>query len=239
MEKLKQRNILPKNLEENLISLIELRDNATHFIAPQMTKQIQELGFACIKNYITVIKKWELEIDLNKYNFYLMPLAYVDDKIEAESVLTSETKNYFNFIQTKIKDQDKSDKDFDIVISIDINFKKGNSFDSIGMQYNEEGIPIILSEKNIREKYPLTYKEIIAKCKERYSDFCQNKNFNSIMSAIKNEKKIHYVRILDPNNKKSQKQSFYSTNIWKELDKHYMVNKGKIQNAPSNLFNEK
>jgi len=56
IEKLKQNNLISKNLLENLNALIELRDNAIHFIAPQITKHIQELGFACVKNYLTIIK---------------------------------------------------------------------------------------------------------------------------------------------------------------------------------------
>jgi hypothetical protein len=61
IEKLKQQSLLSKNLEENIYSLIELRDNSIHFFNPQtITKQIQELGFACIKNYITTIKNWKL-----------------------------------------------------------------------------------------------------------------------------------------------------------------------------------
>jgi hypothetical protein len=190
-----------------------------------------------VKNYITIIKKWELEIDLSKYNFYLMPLAYVEAQVEAESILTSEMKNYFNFIQTKIKNQDDTDKDFDIAITIDIEFKKGNSFgDFIGMKYDPEGIPIILSEENIREKFPLTYSDILTKCKEKYSDFCQNKRFNKIMQDIKINEKLHHTRRLDTSNKNSQKKDFYSTNIFQVLDEHYTTKKLKIQDIQSNLF---
>jgi len=237
IEKLQQKNLLSKNLVENLISLIELRDNAIHFIAPQLTKYIQELGFACVKNYITIIKKWELKIDLSKYNFYLMPLAYVDAKIEIESVLTSETKKYLYFIQNKINNKDETDNDFDIAISIDIHFRKDNSFDFIGVKYDEAGVPIFFSEENIRVNFPLGYKDITTKCKERYSDFSQNKNFHKIMSEIKNNNKLHHERKLDPNNKNSQRKSFFNTNIWKELDNHYTKNKIINQNISPNLFN--
>jgi hypothetical protein len=238
IDKLNQLKKLPKNLEENINSLIELRDNVVHFVVPNITKQIQELGFACIKNYITIIKKWELEIDLSKYNFYLMPLAYVDAKIEAESILTSETKLYLDFIQSKIKNQDNTDEDFDIAISIDIKFKKGNSFDSIGMKYDQNGVPIILSEENIRERFSLTYSDVTTKGKERYSDFIQNSIFHKTMSEIKTDNKIHHTRILDPDNKKSQKKDFYSTNIWKELDKHYTVKQKKKKDTQPNLFDD-
>jgi len=237
IDKLKSQNHIPPNLEENINSLIELRDNAIHFITSNITKQVQELGFACIKNYVAVIKKWKIEIDLSKYNLYLMPLAYIDAKIETKAVLTNETKSYLDFIQTKIKNKDDSDSEFDIVVSIDVKFIKGNSFDSIGVKYGEDGIPISLSEENIREKFPLTFKDITGQCKTRYSNFVQNNIFYTIMRQIKNDKKLHYERKLDPNNKKTQKQSFFSTNIWKEFDKHYCkVMKSQNTKTEPDLF---
>lgn len=222
VEVLKFQNELPTPLVDNIYSIIELRDNSIHFINTRsITKQIQELGFACIKNYITIIKKWNLEIDLSEYNFYLMPLAYVDARIEADSVLTSEAQLYVDFIKSKLNNQKNTDEEFDIAISIDIGFKKGSSFDSIGVKYDSEGVAIALSEENIRERFPLTHGDVTKKCRERYSDFKQNKQFNDIMKQVKLDNKLHHSRKLNPNNKKSIQQIFYSSNIWKELDNHY------------------
>jgi len=212
---------LPKNLVKNIESIIELRDNSVHFVNDNtMVKEIQELGFACIKNYMSIIQKWGVEIDLSEYNFYLMPLAYVDSKIYAESILTSETKNYLDFVKDKMIST--NDDDFDIAISIDINFKKTNSFDGLGIYYDKNGVAITLTEENIREKYPLSHKDILTKSKFRYSDFKQNSIFNSRMKMIKQNKTLYYSRILDPGNNKSQAKPFYSTNIWQELDKYYI-----------------
>ncbi|HHV86636.1 MAG TPA: hypothetical protein GXX42_12620 [Petrimonas sp.] len=33
------------------------------------------------------------------------------------------------------------------------------------------GLSIVLSEENIRNKFPWTYKDVTEKCKKRYSDF--------------------------------------------------------------------
>ncbi|WP_165041348.1 DUF3644 domain-containing protein [Dysgonomonas sp. ZJ709] len=223
--RLKEKLVVSKNLIESIESLIELRDNAIHFInSKPITKQVQELGFANIKNYISTIKKWELEIDLSEYNFYLMPLAYVDARVDAGSILTDETKNYLNLIKSKIQNQDIADQEFDIAISIDIDFKKGNSFDekALGFKYDPDGIGIALSEEDIRKKFPWTHADLIDKCKERYSNFKQGVDFNTKMKVIKANEKLHHNRKLDPANKKSQGKPFYSSNIFKELDKHFI-----------------
>lgn len=213
---------LSKNLNNSIEALVELRDNAIHFHNnSSISKEIQELGFACIKNYMHIIHKWSLEIDLSTYNFYLMPLAYVDSKILTEGVITGEVKNYLQFVKEKIDNHDENDDDFDIAISIDVSFTKANSFDSIGFKYDENGIPITISEEDILNKYPLTYIDITSKSKTRYNNFKQDKIFHKIMKEVKEDDKLYHERKLDPDNPSSMKKGFYSTNIWKVLDKNY------------------
>jgi hypothetical protein len=222
IKRLKTDETLPTNLTESIESLIELRDNAIHFVNTQdVTKQIQELGFANIKNYISIIKKWSIEIDLSSYNFYLMPLAYVDSRMEADAILTSEVENYLSFIKSKIENQDSTDTDFDIAISIDIDFKKGSSFESLPFRYDPDGVPIALNDNDWRKRHPWSHAQLIEKCKERYTDFKYNNDFHRIMKGIKNNPKLHHSRKLDPDNKKSPVKPFYSPNVFKELDKHY------------------
>lgn len=221
IELLKPSKVVDHNLYENIYALIELRDNAIHFINTEsITIQIQELGFATIKNYLTFIKNNDIDIDFSKYNFYLMPLAYVDSKMEAEAALTEETKNYIDLIKRSIERKDE-EGDYDIAISIDINFKKGSSFDALGFKYDEVGVPVMIREEDIKKRFPLSYKDIWTKCKTRYSDFKKNNRFNGIMKRIQANEKLTHTRKLDADNPKTVKQMFYSTNIWKELDKEY------------------
>jgi hypothetical protein len=223
IKKLEDKDIkLNSNLIDSIDSLIELRDNAIHFHnEKQISKELQELGFACIKNYMNIIKKWNIDIDLSIYNFYLMPLAYVDSRVEADSVITDEVKKYLNFVENKVQNSEIEDEDFTIAISIDISFNKSNSFDGIGMQYDPNGVPVALSEEDIRDKFPLTDKELKEKAKTRYSDFKQDQSFHTLMREIKLNIKLCHERRLDIQNPKSVKQKFYSTNIWKEFDKKY------------------
>ena len=221
LELLKPSKIINNNLVENISVLIELRDNAIHFVnLSPITTQIQEIGFATIKNYLTFVKNNNIELDLSKYNFYLMPLAYVNSKIGAEAALTDETKNYVNLIKQSLERKDE-DGEYDIAISIDINFKKGTSFDALAVKYDEDGVPILLKEEDIKKKFPLSYKDVWTMCMNRYSDFKKNKKFNNIMKRIQTNNKLTHIRKLDADNPKTIQQKFYSTNIWKELDKEY------------------
>lgn len=218
---LDNQKYLPTNLRDNIEALIELRDNSIHFAnMDDISRQIQELGFACIKNYITLIKEKKIEIDISNYNFYLMPLAYVSSNMVSESVLTEETKNYLTLVKSKIA-KEESDQNYDIAITIDIDFKKGSSFDGLGFTYDKDGIKVALTEENIRKRYPWDNAELIRRCKMRYSDFIQNKNWNAQRNEIKNDPKLYRVRLLDPGNPKSAKKGFYSTNVFSYLDSYY------------------
>ena len=219
---LDEKNELPKNLKNNLESMIELRDNSVHFVnLSSLSKQIQELGFACVKNYIAAIKLWNLSIDISRYNLYLMPLAYVDEKIIVDSVVTADNENYVSFVKRLLESDQDDDQDFDIAISIDIEFKKGNSFDAIGVKYDADGTVVTLTEEQILRKFPWTYKEVAKRCKERYADFKQDRQFNSFVAEIKTNPKLSAHRKLYVGNSKSPKTVYYSVNVLKYFDEKY------------------
>lgn len=221
MFRLKQQGMLRTNLLHNIEALIELRDNAIHFTnTTPITKQVQELGFACIKNYISVIKEWRLEIDLSEYNFYLMPLAYIDERKVVDGTLTTEAENYIRLIKEKLLSEDKDDEDYDIAISIDVGFKKGNSFDSVNFVYAPDGLKVTVSEEAMNQNYPWKWSTVVSKCKARYKDFVQNKRMHDIFKEIRKNPKLSYQKHLYPD-KQHSTVYFYSTNVLKEFDKYY------------------
>jgi hypothetical protein len=60
-------------LKANIDGLIEIRDNAVHYINNSLSleKLIQELGTACLQNYMKVMESW-FQRTLSQYNFYLI-----------------------------------------------------------------------------------------------------------------------------------------------------------------------
>lgn len=223
IRKLEQANFkLSKNHFSSIESLVELRDNAIHFYNDKfISREIQELGFAWIKNYMHIIKKWEMDINLSTYNFYLMPLAYVDSKVFSEGIITDEIKNYLEFVKEKIDNQEVGDKEFDIAISIDVSFAKSNSFEALGFKFDPNGLSINFTEEDIRNKFPLTYEDVRLKAKSRYINFKQNSDFNQLMRKIKLDVKLFHERRLDTENPNSSKKGYYSSNIWKSFDEKY------------------
>ncbi len=221
IENLNKKQKIPEPIINNIAILTELRDNAIHFINyDDISKQVQELGFACIKNYMTYIKEHSIEIDVNKYNLYLMPLAYINEKVIADVEFRGEIKNFLSYSK-KLKIESTSS--YDVLLSIDVQFKKGNSLDAIKVKTSDNAdVTISLSEEDILKKYPWNYKKVAYEAKKRYSDFKQNNTFNKAISEIKNQEKLAIERKLYPDNPNSNNKTYYySTNVWNILDKYF------------------
>ena len=113
------------------------------------------------------------------------------------------------------------ESDFDIAISIDVDFKKGNTFDSVGIRYDAEGVKIELTEENIKTKFPWSYSEMTSRCRTRYKDFKQDAKYNNLVKEIKQNKKLCIPRPLYFDNPKSQKTHYYNSNVLQFFDNHY------------------
>lgn len=52
-----------------------------------------------------------------KYNFYLMPLAYPDSKVSAETVMTYESAKHLDFVKSIVNDSDNDDIKYYVAIT--------------------------------------------------------------------------------------------------------------------------
>ena len=100
--------------------------------------------------------------------------------------------------------------------------EKGSSFDALGFKYDENGIPVMIREEYIKKRFPLSYTDVLQKCKIRYSDFKRNTKSNDIMKRIKTNEKLTHVRKLDADNPKTMKKMFYSS-LYCLHDKHVLI----------------
>lgn len=225
IKKVEGMGVMPPNVKENIELLVELRDASIHFVNDgSLSKQIQELGFACIKNYMNIVRDWGVDVNLDQYNLYLMPLAYISNREIIDPVdLTDGEEKFIEYAKSVLSNKANTDDgQYDVAIQIELNFKKGNAFDAIGVKYDPEGIPVNITEESLMRSFPWSYHEVCAKCRKRYdNNFKQNKDFHDVMHHIKKNDRLYHERLLDPGNPKSPKKGFYSSNVLQELDKHY------------------
>lgn len=150
-----------------------------------------------------------------------MPLAYVNEKVIVDSVMTTETTKYVDYVKSLMERCPTSDSSYDIAISIDVKFDKKSSFDSLACKMSKDGTPVYLKEEDFRAKYPLTYRDIMEKSKLLYRDFKADNTFKRYMKEFKTNERLSHERRLDEQNVKSPNKFFYSSGVFQELDKYY------------------
>ena len=215
---------IDKTLKEHLNSLIEIRDNAVHFLNNPVVfqKTFLEIAIASIRGYETFLEE-EFNFSLKKSNFSIIPISFDMSKIIKPASLSKESpemRKLLAFLINTRKNTSISNK-YDVALNIDVKFSRSQE-GALSVKYDKEGIPIFQeSEDAFISKYPLSYNDLTNKLKNRYTDFKINRKFYDIKSTLEKNDKFSKPRFLDINNPKSSRKIYYSTEIIKEFDKHY------------------
>ena len=78
-----------------------------------------------------------------------------------------------------------------------------------------------LSEEDIRDKYPLTYSDLVIGMRKMYPDFKQNNRFHSLKKKLEKDGHLCFVRYLDQGNPRSPTKKLYNPAIYEHFSKHY------------------
>jgi hypothetical protein len=217
---------LDKTLRANLESVIEIRDNSIHFYNKDklLDKKIQEICTASLKSYLTCIADW-FRYDMSKYNFYLMPISFYHPfEIESRSVnsLARQEKNLLKYFKEKENKNPYSEEAIhNFSLKLTTRFEKGDV--GISIRRGSSGVSISFSEDDLfKNKFNITYRDLVVNCKKRYSNFSPNQKFNNIMKEVKTRQDVLCKkRYFDPIKKTGEPKIFYCSEVYKELDKHY------------------
>lgn len=216
----------------NIETLIEIRDNAIHFVNNDISlqKKTMELGTACLQNYLSALREW-FNRDMSQFNFYLMPLSfYPQMNVDNHTIIDgSELALFLKHIYELEQTYPSSvESNYNVTLNYEVRIKKATNPDYtiFVTDKSEEGMAVRIEEEDVfKTKYPMTYKTLIAKLMERYSDFKQGKKFYDIKRKLENPtihgERFCRFRYLDSFEKKGSKKPYYSPEIIKELDKYY------------------
>lgn len=224
-KKLVEKGVLDPSAGKNLEAMIELRDSVVHFYnrSPLFVQRLQELGAACVKNFAAAIVDW-FQRDLGEFNFFLMPLSFVElDTSTAAVILNPHEKKFFTFVNTlEPKTADPYSR-YSVTVNVELRFTKSRAKDALAMQLTDDpNAPAVrLTDEQIRERYPLDYAKLTDECKKRYANFKVNQEYHLYRKALQGDKRYCHVRELDPGNPKSAKKMFFNPNIFSEFDRRY------------------
>lgn len=213
-------------VRENLELICEVRDNAVHFMNKgfDISKLVQELGTACLRNYLILIRRW-FAIDMSSYNFFLMPLAFVHEELQIEVVnLNADERKLIEFLRSRTSTSAEANKDgFNVALHLDIKFSrsKADSAQRVIVTNDPSATHVTLSEEDIREKYPWDFQILTTRMKKRYSNFVQNKMYHDLRKPLEEDERYCKKRYLDPAKTSGIGKCFYNPNIIGAFDEHY------------------
>lgn len=222
--KLHASGVLDGLARQNIDALREIRDSSVHFYNRNtlFAIRLQEVGSACVKNFVQACKDW-FAFDLSCYNFYLMPLAFVDTSTAAALVtLNKEESNLIQYIAALDAANDPN-SDYSVSVNVELRFSKSKASDALAVQMSNDpnAAKVQLTQEQFKDKYPLNFNDLKNRCKKRYSNCVLNKKFHIIKASLLENQKYSITKVLDPDNPKSVKQVWYSEAVFTELDKHY------------------
>jgi hypothetical protein len=219
---------VPEAVKKNLAALAEVRDNAVHFInaSPQLSKQVLEIGTACLRNFIELGKQW-MGLDLSSYSLYLMPIGFLPSAEATAISLSSDEQKVVNYLATLMKGGHEVDtQDYHVSLDVNISFKRtsaaaANAIIVTNDPNDPNAVHVNLSEEDIRKQYPWDYGILTEKLKNRYIDFKTNPKYHELRKKLAANPQYKKTRYLDPANTSGSRKDFYNPNIVAEFDKAY------------------
>ncbi|ALU91509.1 hypothetical protein Hrubri_4364 [Herbaspirillum rubrisubalbicans M1] len=228
LEELAEKLVAAKHMDaealKNLQALLVIRDSAIHFYNtnPLLSQRLQEIGTATVRNFVIASIDW-FDVDFAPYNFHLMPLAFVNPGANAEAIILSrEEQRIASFIES-LDTGAESKRQYAVSVNIQMTFIKSAAKEAIKVQLSNhpDAVEIQLTEEQLNAKYKYDYRELLAVCAKRYSNFIANKAFHDIRKPLLKDQKYALIRELDPGNPKTATKAFYSEAILTVFDKHY------------------
>lgn len=215
-------------LHHNLCGLVEIRDNAVHFVNEDagLGQRVMEIGMAAIRNYVTMSHEW-FQIDLSRYNFYLMPLSFFhgfENLITASlSPPSEQITRLIDYLKTLDAEEPKDGTGHFVACRLQTQLVRAKDAGEISVRFtNDPSAPAMtVREEDVLKNYPLTYYKLTGNLRRRYDDFKENKKFHTLRKPLEDQRKYSMVRVLQPGNLKSPQTRLYNANIFTEFDKHY------------------
>ena len=222
---------LEKPCLDNLLALVEIRDTSTHFLNKDLYfgRRILEIGTASLQNFVALITEW-FQIDLSRYNFFLMPLSFYHG-FEAAAPLSmskysEQMQRLLAYLDTLADAQIQDDTDEapqNFSLRLETRLIRGKEIQAMGFRWTDDpsAPAVALREEDVLKTYPWTYRVLTDNLRKRYSDFIENNSYHAIRRPLEDNKKLVLTRSLNPDNPTTSRQRFYSPNIVNEFDKHY------------------
>lgn len=216
---------LGPEIKSNLDALIAIRDSAAHYIhaSPVLAKQVLEVATATVKNFVILTRTW-FDRDFSDMISLVLPLSFVGGAKDVDSVVVTRGENHLiKYLQGLAGPEPEVGSPYAVAVRVQVKLERSKlaTASKVQITNDPDAVKVIMTEQDVRERYPWDYKALGIKCGERYSDFKYDRKFHGLRKPLVGDARYAYSRFLDPGNPKSGRKEFYSPAIFDVLDKHY------------------
>jgi hypothetical protein len=223
-----QNSGLERACNYNVLALIEIRDNAAHFMNKDLYigRRVLEIGTASLRNYMLLAQEW-FQLDLSKYNFFLMPISFYHGFESAEPASRAHYPEQVQKLLAFLDDLEAADNEENgtqhVALRLETKLVRGKDATSVVFRWTDDPAApeVAVREEDVLKNYPMTYRDLTTALRRRYSNFVENQEYHMLRKAVEKERKYSLVRVLNPINPSSSRQRFYNPNIMQEFDKRY------------------
>ena len=219
---------LEQACHDNFLALVEIRDNAAHFINKDLYlgRRILEIGTASLRNYLCLATEW-FQLDLAAYNFFLMPISFYHGFETAEPATRAHYPEQVQRLLTYLDALEAQPPELGakqhIALRMETKLVRGKDTSSVAFRWTDDPTApaMTVREEDILKNYPMTYRDLADTMKRRYENFLENRAFHKVRQALEKDSKYAIVRLLHPANPRSSRQRFYNPNILQQFDNNY------------------
>jgi len=207
---------VPQEVALNLEAIIDVRDNATHFIVASalLQRNVLELACASVRNYVALTKVW-FDRDFGSTLSLMLPVAFFHGAEEVGAVvITRDEKRLIDRLQATAT-QPAADGEYQVAVRVDVRLRRSNLDTAANVQVTRdaEALAVRLDENQLMDSYPWSYSDLQAQLRRRRPEIKFNAKFHAIKKPLMGERGLVHSRLLDPNNPHSSKKDFYSPNM--------------------------
>ena len=222
--------IVDEKLRAQLLILVELRNDSIHFFTPtaKLRTKIFEVGVATLRSYARVQKSW-FGIDIQKYNWYIIPVSFMhidNSTIHVDGSDPKEIERVLALIgEAETKYPSNTRNRHNISLNVDLKVRQSKKVDSASVRFDKEGHVSVRrdAEDIFQGKYPWSYKDdLVPRLKGRYKETLFNKRFWGLLKECRSNVQYCGTRYLNPKSKKTP-QHFYSPAALDFFDNHYSL----------------
>ena len=213
-EELADKKLAPA-CRTNIESLMEVRDNAVHFHNEDrdLARMVHEAGAAALANFCRALDEW-FGIPPSTHRFSILPLSF--EPLSGATALTPAEKpkqvaNLMKFLDDAADAHPFEEGKYAAVLRVETRIV-GNRKDGIAIKATTDPTAprVHLTETEVRDRWPMTYNEFVARVRKRITGFKLSPAFHAAKERVKADQRLAHERRLDPKNKKSPVTFFYA-----------------------------